>query len=79
MGLRNLTPLKMRCGCGVSIQCPAVYEEEDHIHLKIIGKRTEPGELAGSIGSDETIIRVERSLLNNVGGPISRLLMRLGL
>lgn len=77
MGLRNLTPLKMRCG--VSIQCPGVYEEEDRVHLQIIGKKTEPGELAGSIGSDETIIRVERALLNNVGGPISRLFMRFGL
>jgi len=77
MRLRNLTPLNMRCMA--SLQCPAVYEEDGGTHLRIIGKKIEPEELAPVISNEETIIRVERRLLYNIGGPISRRLMRLGL
>jgi hypothetical protein len=76
MVLKNLTPAKFICGLG---ECPAVYLEEDGKHLRIIGKCIEPGELSGHIGSDETVIRVEREMLSNVGGPLSRFLMRIGL
>jgi hypothetical protein len=76
MALKNLTPPKFICGLG---NCPAVYAEDDGKHLRIIGKCIDPGELAGRISSDETIIRVEREMLHNVGGPLSRLFMRIGL
>ena len=76
MTLKDLTPAKDRCGI---CQCPGVYLEEDGKHLQIIGKSIEPGELEKRIGEDETVIRIDRSLLNNVGGPLSRLFMRIGL
>lgn len=73
--MKNLTPKKM-CGLG---QCPGVYEEEDGKHLRIIGASIEPGELSARIAAGEAVIRVERALLSNVGGPVSRVLMRMGL
>jgi len=66
----------MACGIG---QCPGVYEEEDGKHLRIIGKSIGAGELSNRVGADETVIRIDRALLNNVGGPLSRLFMRFGL
>jgi hypothetical protein len=74
--LKDLTPARFHCGLA---ECPGVYLEEDRKHLRIIGKSIEPGELEKRIGPDETVIRVDRALLNNVGGPLSRLLMRVGL
>jgi hypothetical protein len=56
-----------------------VYLEEDGKHLMIIGKSAEPGELENCIGADETSIRIEPAMLNNVGGPLSRFFMRIGL
>ena len=76
MSLKDLTPAKLRCAFG---QCPGVYLEEDRRHLRIIGKSIEPGILEERIGSDEAVIRIERALLDNVGGPLSRLFMRMGL
>jgi hypothetical protein len=76
MALKNLTPLKMRCGLGT---CPGVFEEEDGAHLQIIGKIVDKSDVASQVGSDEALIRVRKTLLENIGGPISRRLMRLGL
>jgi len=76
VALKDRTPKKMACGIG---QCPGVYEEEDGKHLRIIGKSIGAGELSNRVGADETVIRIDRALLNNVGGPLSRLFMRFGL
>lgn len=76
MALKDLTPARFRCGFG---QCPGVYLEEGGKYLRIIGKYTEPGELENCIGAEEAVIRIERAMLNNVGGPLSRFFMRLGL
>jgi hypothetical protein len=76
MLLKDLTPAKFACGFA---QCPGVYLEEDGKHLRIIGKSIEPGELEKRVGTDESVIRIDRALLNNVGGPLSRLFMRVGL
>jgi hypothetical protein len=76
MPFKDLTPAKFRCAFG---QCPGVYLEEDRKHLRIIGKSVDPGVLEARVGSDETVIRIDRALLHNVGGPLSRLLMRVGL
>jgi hypothetical protein len=76
MRLTNLTPARFACGIA---QCPGVYLEEDGRHLRIIGKSIEPGVLEERIGADETVIRIDRALLNNVGGPLSRFLLRVGL
>jgi hypothetical protein len=76
MALKNLTPARMRCGLG---QCPGVYEEPDGIHLQIIGKTTARSEISTQVGPDEALVRVDRAMLVNVGGPVSRFLMRFGL
>ena len=76
MVLKDLTPAKHYCGIA---ECPGVYLEEDGKHLRIIGKAVEPGILEKRVGADESIIRIERTLLNNVGGPLSRFFMRIGL
>jgi hypothetical protein len=76
MALKNLTPLKLRCGLA---QCPAIYEEIGGSHLQIIGEVVEGSEVEARIGPGEALIRVEKALLANVGGPISRIMMRLGL
>ena len=76
MALKNLTPARMRCGMG---QCPGVYQEPDGSHLQIIGKIVPISEVSSQVGPDEALIRVDRAMLVNVGGPISRRLMRFGL
>ena len=45
----------------------------------IIGRVLDESEVRDRVGPGEALIRVERALLANVGGPISRFLMRLGL
>lgn len=74
--LKNLTPERMRCGLG---QCPGVYEEMNGSHVQIIGKRVTSSEVSSQVGPDEALIRVDKAMLVNVGGPISRRLMRFGL
>jgi len=74
--LKDLTPLKFRCVIG---NCPAVFEENNKKYLRIIGQQVDFGELAHRVGQDEQVIRIDRELLQNTGGPISRYLMRLGL
>ena len=76
MTLKNLTPLSMRCGMGT---CPGVFEEEDGAHLQIIGKIVDKSEASSQVGPGEALVRVDKALLRNIGGPISRRLMRLGL
>ena len=76
MTLKDLTPISMRCAMG---SCPAVYEDEDRTHLLIVGKIVERGDFASRIGPGECLVRVNKKLLHNVGGPLSRLLMRVGL
>jgi len=76
MALKDLTPAKFHCGLG---QCPGVYAEEDGRYLRIIGKSIEAGELEKRVGADESVIRIDRALLNNVGGPFSRFFLRMGL
>jgi len=76
MRLKNLTPRHLRCGLG---QCPAVFAEAGGSHLQIIGKVVEKSEASSQVGQDEALIRVERALLTNIGGPISKRLMRFGL
>ena len=76
MALKDLTPAHLKCGLG---QCPGVYEERGGSHLQIIGRVPEESEIVGRVGPGEALIRVDRALLANVGGPISRLFMRLGL
>ena len=76
MTLKDLTPAYLKCGLG---QCPGVYEERGGSHLQIIGRVPEESEIVSRVGPGEALIRVDRVLLANVGGPISRFFMRLGL
>ncbi len=76
MALKNLTPAKFRCGFG---SCVGIYLEEDGKHLRIVGKAAEAGELQSRVGPDETIIRIERAMLDDIGGPLSRFFIRIGL
>lgn len=74
--MKDLTPIAMRCGLG---QCPGVYEDEDGTHLLIIGELVERNDIASRVGPGECLIRIDKELLSNIGGPLSRFLMRFGL
>jgi hypothetical protein len=76
MSLKNITPRRLRCAVGT---CPAVYKELDGVHLRVIGQVIEAGELSANVGMDEGVFRIRKDYFQNVGGPLSRYLMKLGL
>lgn len=76
MTLKNLTPAHLRCGLG---QCPGVYKEHNGSRLFIIGKAVRKSEIMEQVGPDEALVQVEKALLANIGGPVSRFFMRFGL
>jgi hypothetical protein len=74
--IRELTRPQDRCGLG---QCPAVFQEDND--LLIIGKRLpfSPGE-GGNGPQDTTQVLIDRGLVTRaLAGPISRVLLWLGL
>lgn len=76
MALKEITLAHLRCGIA---QCPGVYLEADGEYLRIIGEAVEIGELRDRVGFGEAVVRIKREYFSNLGGPLSRTLMRIGL
>ena len=66
--------------CGDSLTCPAVLEETSDNNLYIIGATVARQDVNGRIGASETAIQIDKGMVTRaLGGPISRLFMRIGL
>ena len=69
---RELTAKKDRCGMG---QCSGIFEGDRPQELLIIGKKLGEQTPEGNTG-----VRIDRGLVERaLAGPISRLLLRIGL
>lgn len=78
MRLTDLTNKKNRCNFDAS--CPAVYLDAETGNLIIVGAEVIPDGTAGRIGLGEAAVEIDPDLVaKSIGGPISRLLIKLGL
>ena len=75
MPLRDITPERYRGGPWAPA-CPSVFEDGEG-HILITGSRIEPGPLHP--GPDEAIVRIPVGMLDNLGGPLTRMCRRIGL
>jgi hypothetical protein len=76
MPIKELTAKRDRCGA--SLTCPAVFD--DNSNLLIIGAKRSHQEIDSRVGAHEVIIEIDRGLVTRaLAGPVSRILMRVGL
>jgi hypothetical protein len=66
--------------CGDALTCPAVLEETTDNSLYMIGAAVARQDVNVRVGANETAIRIDKGLVTRaLGGPVSRLFMRIGL
>lgn len=66
--------------CQDSLVCPAVFEDFYSGSLVIVGSKVEEEAIAARTGHRESAVEIDRGLLiRAICGPLSRLLMRVGL
>lgn len=66
--------------CADVLTCPAVMEETTDNSLYIIGAAVARQDVNVRVGANETAIRIDKGLVTRaLGGPVSRLFMRIRL